>query len=37
MATMLAPSFQVSRELEMDGFEALYAVCIGKQNYSCLT
>jgi pyruvate/2-oxoglutarate dehydrogenase complex dihydrolipoamide acyltransferase (E2) component len=37
MATMLAPSFQVSRELEMDGFEALYAVRIGKQNYRCLT
>lgn len=37
MATMLAPSFQVSRELEMDGFEALYAVRIDEQNYPCLT
>jgi pyruvate/2-oxoglutarate dehydrogenase complex dihydrolipoamide acyltransferase (E2) component len=37
MATMLSPSFQVSRELEMDGFEALYAVRIGQHNYPCLT
>ena len=37
MATMVAPSFQVSRELEMDGFEELYQVGSTRLNLGFLS